>query len=176
MFTTAYVLQVNMSVHSETHNFTPKAENLKKLTFIACISITLISAPDQHNINAQAGFTLYSNTNPGHSAGQSCTFAKKAEFVLSGKTDLDRIWVKLKHPNVGSGTNAATFFIRLTGYDSSNEMINSQINAISGSNRRQPLIFPASWVVQPPTKIAIEYVPFNMTDRNCIAEIGLQDT
>jgi len=30
-------------------------------------------------------------------------------------------------------------------------------------------------VVQPPAKIAIEYVPFNMTDKNCISEIGLQD-
>jgi len=63
----------------------------------------------------------------------------------------------------------------LTGYDHNSEVINSQINAISASNRRQPLIFPASWVVQPPAKIAIEYVPFNMTDKNCISEIGLQD-
>lgn len=148
---------------------------MKKLIFIACISIALISATDPNNINAKAGFKPYPIVNWGQPADQECSFPKKAEFVLSGPTDLDRIWVKLKYPNVGSGTNAATLFIRLTGYDHNGELINSQINAISASNRRQPLIFPASWVVQPPAKIAIEYVPFNMTDKNCISEIGLQD-
>jgi hypothetical protein len=91
--------------------------------------------------------------------------------MISGPTGIDRIWVKMKYPKIGSGTHAGTFFIRLMGYDHSGELIKCRICV----NRRQPLIFPASWVVNPPAKISIEYVPFNMTDENCISEIGLQE-
>lgn len=151
--------------------FTPKVGRLKKLFYIACMSIALISTPDRNNINAKAGFYLNSIAYQGRSTEHGCTFPKHAEFMISGPTGIDRIWVKMKYPKIGSGTHAGTFFIRLMGYDHSGELIKCRICV----NRRQPLIFPASWVVNPPAKISIEYVPFNMTDENCISEIGLQE-
>lgn len=137
--------------------------------------MALISIPDRQEINAKSGFTFYSATERARYTDQGCKLGKQAEFVLSGPTQLDRIWVKIKYSKVGSGKTAGSFFIRLTGYDHNDVLMNSQINAISSSNRRQPVIFPASWMVEPPAKIAIEYVPFNMTDKNCISEISLQE-
>lgn len=153
----------------------PKVGNLKKLVHIACISMALISIPDRQEISAKSGFALYPATEQVWSTDQGCKLAKQAEFVLSAPTQLDRIWVKVKYTKLGSGKTAGSFFIRLTGYDHNGDLMNSQINAISSSDRRQPVIFPASWMVDPPAKIAIEYVPFNMTDKNCISEISLQE-
>lgn len=152
-----------------------KAGHLKKMVHIACISMALISIPDRHKIYAKSGFQLYPSKDQVWFTDKGCKLAKQTEFVLTGPIHLDRIWVKVRYAKVGSGKTAGSFFIRLTGYDQNGDMINSQINAISSSDRRQPIIFPASWIVDPPARIAIEYVPFNMTDKNCISEISLQE-
>ena len=137
--------------------------------------MALISVPDRNEIYAKSGFSNYSPTAEVLSSHHGCKLAKQTEFVLTDPTQIDRIWVKVRYSNVGSAKTAGSFFIRLTGYDQNGDLINSQINAISSSDRRQPIIFPASWMVDPPARIAIEYVPFNMTDKNCISEISLQE-